>query len=188
MKTQIKKLQVEYLDLHTARLMVDVEKSVLGQIPSADKPLTIEITIQKKRRSLNANAFMWVLLDKMARLVGGGITKIDLYKRYVREAGVFDTSTWVMPERYNDFKKNWERRGLGNTCSVLRKKNGMYNLICYFGTHYYTTDEMAFLINKIIADAESLGIPTLTPKEYAKMIEREKKCETRDSCSQENTE
>lgn len=143
---------------------------MLEQIPNTDKPLTIEITVKKKKRSMSANAYMWVLLDKIARLVGGGITKDDLYRRYIKSAGVFDTSVWVAPERFKAFKDTWENKAEGNICEILRKKNGMYNVICYYGSHFYNTQEMCFLIDKIVADAEEMGIPTMTPKEYAKMM------------------
>lgn len=170
MKTLIKNLTVDFKDLQTATLHIDVDKSVLGEIPSTDKPITLEIAVQKRKRSLNANAYMWVLLDKIARLIGGGITKDDLYRKYIREAGVFDTSIWVLPERYEAFKKAWESKSEGNMCEILRRKSGMMNLICYYGSHYYSVEEMSFLIEKIIADAEDMGISTITPKEYAKMM------------------
>lgn len=174
MKTRIRNLTVDFKDLQTATLHIDVAKSVLEEIPNTDKPLSLSITVEKKKRSLSANAYMWVLLDKIARLVGGGITKDELYLKYIREAGVFDASIWLMPERFEAFKKDWERRGEGNICEVLRKKNGMVNIICYFGSHYYSTEEMSFLLEKIIADAEEMGIRTITPKEYAKMMRNHK--------------
>ena len=170
MKTVIKQLNAEILDMKTARLTMDVDKSALENMPSADKPLSVEIKVYRKKRSLSANAYLWVLLDKMARLMGGGHSKEFLYLRYIREVGRFDASVWVFKDAYDAYKKQWESMALGNICDILKIEGNMYNLICYFGTHYYDSKEMTFFIDKIIADAEELGIPTLTPKEYAEMM------------------
>ena len=156
--------------MKTARLTMDVDKSVLENIPSTDKPLSVEIKVYRKKRSLSANAYMWVLLDKMARLMGGGHSKEFLYLRYIREVGRVDASVWVFKDAYDAYKKQWESMALGNICDILKVEGNMYNLICYFGTHYYDSKEMAFFIDKIIADAEEMGIPTLTTKEYAEMM------------------
>ena len=45
MKTVIKQLNAEILDMKTARLTMDVDKSVLENIPSTDKPLSVEIKV-----------------------------------------------------------------------------------------------------------------------------------------------
>ena len=80
MKAVIKQLNAEILDMKTARLTMDVDKSVLENIPSTDKPLSVEIKVYRKKRSLSANAYMWVLLDKMAPSGNLRLQKICIHK------------------------------------------------------------------------------------------------------------
>ena len=48
-----------------------------------------DLTVKKYRekRSLNANSYMWVLLDKLAAKLNTG--REELYKRYIRDVGIF---------------------------------------------------------------------------------------------------
>lgn len=51
----------------------------------------VEIKRKVKRRSLNANAYAWVLCDKIARELSKNayISKNDVYKRVLVESGTF---------------------------------------------------------------------------------------------------
>lgn len=52
---------------------------------------TVTLTKKSKKRSLNANAYAWVLCDKIARELSKNayISKNDVYKRVIQEAGTF---------------------------------------------------------------------------------------------------
>ena len=51
-----------------------------------DVEYSIEIKKRSKSRSLNANAFCWVLCEKIAKELSknGYISKVDVYKRAIR--------------------------------------------------------------------------------------------------------
>lgn len=47
--------------------------------------LSVEIKPYRKKRSLDSNAYFWVLVDKLAAKLGRG--KTEIYKEYIREIG-----------------------------------------------------------------------------------------------------
>ena len=46
-------------------------------------PLDIEIKIKRKKRSVDANSYCWVLCDKIAQAVG--ITKEEVYRKHIHD-------------------------------------------------------------------------------------------------------
>ena len=52
-----------------------------------DKEIDVEIKEHKEKRSLNANAYCWVLIQQIADEIRS--TKEDVYKKFIREKGIF---------------------------------------------------------------------------------------------------
>lgn len=125
-----------------------------------DKPLTVTVKEYRQKRSLSQNAYLWVLLDKIAEKVNR--SKEDIYRILVKDYGVFE----MLPVR-NDaaerFIKLWEARGLGWVCEDLgeSKLNGYTRLIAYYGSSTYNTKEMTRLIDAVIQECRELGIQVM---------------------------
>lgn len=54
-----------------------------------DKEYTIKLDKVRKKRSLNANGYMWELCEQIAGKLG--ITKEDVYRQAIKDVGVFQT-------------------------------------------------------------------------------------------------
>jgi hypothetical protein len=125
----------------------------------------------REKRSLDANAYMWVLLGKIAEHENIKSTAEELYKKYIKNVGVYE----IMPIKtiaVHAYINRWEQNGKGWFCEVLgeSKLAGYTNVITYFGSSSYDTKEMSRLLEEIITDAKELGIDTLTPKQKAEML------------------
>jgi len=125
----------------------------------------------REKRSLDANAYMWVLLGKIAEHKNIKSTAEELYKKYIKNVGVYE----IMPIKtiaVDAYINRWKRNGKGWFCEVLgeSKLNGYTNIITYFGSSSYDSAEMARVIKEIIIDAKELGIQTATPEEQQKML------------------
>ena len=132
----------------------------LKPITENDKLLSVEIKPHRNRRSLDANAYMWVLLDKIAEVLH--TSKDELYIQMLDRYGVF-THTIVKPEAVEMFKLQWRTvRELGEV--TVNGKPGV-QLQCYFGSSTYDTKQMAKLIDGIVSEAKELDIETLPPDE-----------------------
>ena len=134
------------------------------------KTVTVEIKTKREGRSLDSNAYCWVLCGKIAETKGLLAKKVDIYKQAVKDYGV----TYVMPvkdELLGDIIRWHESSGLGNACDVIGKSkfNGYTNVLFYQGSSKYDSKQMSVFLDGIIADAKDLGIQVETPEEIAKM-------------------
>ena len=138
------------------------------------KDADIEVEIKKvaHHRSLQANAYAWVLIDEIATRTG--IKKSEIYRSAIREIG--GVSKWMMmqADAVETFRQIWEKQGLGNQVEIvaLDENSGLCEIMVWFGSSTYDTRQMSALLESLIQDAEALGIPTITPAEEEKMLSR----------------
>lgn len=126
--------------------------------------LSISIKQHREKRSLDANAYCWVLLQKLAEVLE--TDKDSLYEEMICKYGVF-THLIVKPSAVERVKEEWRAvRELGEV--IVNGKTGI-QLQCYFGSSTYDTKEMSVLIDGIVRECQDLGIETLTPEEIADM-------------------
>lgn len=136
--------------------------------------LDIEVKKHRNKRSLDANAYCWVLCEKLA--IAMDITKEEVYKQEIMMVG----KSVIVPiknEEVEYFKSAWENKGLGYICESLgnSKIAGYENLRLYYGSSSYNTKDMSRLIDSIVEDCKSVGIETLPPKELESLKEGWKK-------------
>lgn len=134
-----------------------------------DKPLTVEVKQYRERRSNNANAYMWVLCEKIAQTQGIGAEEV--YRHAIREVGVREPLP-IKAEAVEHFQTEWGKRGIGWFVDVIddSKLEGYKLVFAYYGSSTYTSAEMARLIDNIVQDATALGIPTDPRDEIEKLI------------------
>ena len=143
-----------------------------------DKPLDITIKRRYKKRSLDANAFAWVLITKIAeelqlREPKNGWTVTEVYKDAVREIAGVCTPHCIPDENVDQFIEDWCSMGLGFQAKIFPSKiQGCKNVLFWKGSHLFNSHQMSVMISNLIQQAESLGIPTITPEEESKMIDR----------------
>lgn len=137
----------------------------------ADKDVSIEIKQVRKHRSLDANAYAWVLIDQIAQKTG--IKKTEVYRNAIREIGGVSTIVCVQDKAVERLRENWQRNGLGwQTDTMPAKIDGCTRVILYYGSSAYDSKQMAQLIDSLIQDAESLGIATLTDAQVGGLVDR----------------
>ena len=135
----------------------------VNNIQSCEK-LIIKAVKHRNKRSLDANAYCWVILQKIAEVLHQD--KWNVYLEMLGKYGVF-THIIVKPNVVDKVKEEWRTvKELGEV-SV----NGVtgIQLQCYFGSSTYNTKEMSVLIDGIVYEAKELGIETLPPDELERM-------------------
>ena len=125
----------------------------------------------RDKRSRDANAYMWVLLDKLADVLGR--EKNDLYIEYVRRYGTFKDFT-LTPDEAGTFCHVWHELGTGwPTEQVDYAPDGDHVVIrAYYGSSTYSTKRMSRLIEAIVRDCKELEIETMTPDELSALLSR----------------
>ena len=134
-----------------------------------DKLYDIEIKEHREKRSLDANAYFWVLCGQIAAAVGRSNT--DVYRGYVKEIGDNFDVLCVQEKAVNKFCEIWQGRGLGwVTDTTPSKIGGCVNVIAYYGSSTYDTAQMSRLIDMAVQDCIALEIETKTPDEIARLV------------------
>jgi len=133
------------------------------------KIFTCTINPRNKMRSLDANAYFWNLAEELAKKHKA--TKVEIYKKYIREYGVCDIRP-IRDDEVETFVKRWERLGIGWFCEDLgtSKLQGYTNVRSYYGSSIYEQPEMSRIIDAIVEDCKKEGIETRTPNQIAEMI------------------
>lgn len=135
----------------------------------------VEIRKKVKRRSLNANAYAWVLCDKIARELSKNayISKNDVYKRVLIESGTF-TYLPIKNDATDRFIEIWQGHGLGWHAEEAgpAKMHGYTIIRAYHGSSVYTVDEMRRLIDALVDECSQLNIP-IEDNDYINSLVRE---------------
>lgn len=132
-----------------------------------EKPLEASIRPIRKARSLDANSYMWVLCDKIAKAIHN--TKMKVYQEAVEQAGIW-TDVAVETRALPTFLDKWNSKGDGWFADVAASKlKGCTKVRCYYGSSVYDTKQMARLIDYLVIQAKDLDIETMTPDELARM-------------------
>lgn len=129
-----------------------------------DFDVDIEIKRHRERRSKDANAYAWVLIDRIAAALSQ--EKATVYKQAIQSIGGVSEIVCVVNEAVPKLRSGWEHNGLGwRTDTFPSKIEGCTNVILYYGSSTYDTKQMSCLIDHLIQDAKELGIETATPEE-----------------------
>lgn len=124
-----------------------------------------------KKRSLDSNAYCWVLMDKLAAHYRVPVSEV--YRNFVREiGGNSEIVCMVNMERAVDsFCRSWERNGLGWQTEVLPSKiEGCVNVKVYYGSSTYDTVQMSRLIELVVQECKDAGIETMSPDELDRLL------------------
>ena len=142
-------------------------KQLVDDMNGLDK-LSIEIKPYRARRSLDANAYAWVLMDRLAEKLGE--SKVDIYREYVRHIGGNSEVVCVKNTAAERLREGWGKNGIGWITDTLPSKiKGCTCIILYYGSSTYDTAQMSRLLDLIVQDCKQLGIPTETPDEIARL-------------------
>lgn len=153
------------------RITIEVDGDFRDQFDAlSDTELDITIKKHREKRSRNANSYLWVLLDKLASVLG--TTKEELYIGYIREYGVFKDFTLTEDEA-KTFCVVWEAFGTGwPTEQVDYAPDGSHVIIrAYYGSSRYNTRRMSRLIDAVVQDCKEQGIETDTPEQLSRLKE-----------------
>ena len=122
----------------------------------------------KRKRSLDANAYAWVLIDKLSAALR--MDKDDVYRSAIKEIGGVSEIVCVKSQAVEKLRRGWEMRGTGwQTETMPSKIEGCTNVILYYGSSCYDTRQMSQLIDHLIQDAQAVGIETLPPERLRAM-------------------
>ena len=174
-------MNIRYIDIknHTGGLsrltvVVDGDKSVLGElvgkIQADPSKYELSLTKIKKSRGLTANAYYWVLVDKVARALE--TSKDEIHREIIQRYGVMDTKENGDPKVFSILA--------GEDPTTINPyvrpfAEGFVNgkrFIHYYvlkPSHLMSSSDFNCILAGIQSEAKELGIETLTPKEIEQL-------------------
>ena len=132
------------------------------------KKYTVTIKECRKKRSLDANAYAWVLMNKLADKLNMGVR--DLYRHYIPDIPENSQVVCVPTEAVEKLQSGWEHNGIGWCSDTLKSKlPGCTNVILYYGSSTFDQKQMGVLLDLIIEDCKQVGVEYLTPGELERL-------------------
>lgn len=111
-----------------------------------------ELKPYKQKRSLSANAYLWVLADKLADKLK--TTKENVYRQAIDHVGVFEEIKVTSPEAGQRFKRIWQQNGLG----WLTKTIDETTILAYYGSSTYDSKQLSRVIDFLQDECKEQGI------------------------------
>ena len=129
-----------------------------------------ELKEHREKRSLDANAYAWVLLGKLASKLN--LPKEEVYRQIIRDVGDNYEILPIRDEAVDKWISAWEEKGIGWCCDVLGKSKlgGYTNVIAYYGSSTYDSKQMSNFISLIVQECEEQDIETATPRELSLLL------------------
>ncbi len=141
---------------------------IINWLYSQEKEKTFDIKVHKRKRSLNANAYCWMLLGKIADEIG--TTKEEIYRDYIKHKGIYKIIT-MSTEAVPTFIKVWNDRGLGWVCEISETSIvGLTDVVAYYGTSSYNTKQMANFIDYVVQECQNLEIETKSKEDIDSLL------------------
>jgi hypothetical protein len=135
-----------------------------------NKEVDIEIKKHYAKRSLDASAKAWVMIDALAEKLR--IPKTEVYQQAIKDIGGVSTVVCVIEEAADALCKNWATKGQGWMAEQSPSKlPGCINVTLWYGSSTYNTKQMADLITYLISACNEQGIPTMSPKEAERTLQ-----------------
>lgn len=134
------------------------------------RDIDVEITVKpyRKKRSLNANAYMWQLIGKLADVLNR--SPVDIYREEIKHIGVWQ-DVELTPKAAKTMRKSWEMHGIGWQSEQVDKTDDSVLIRFYYGSSVYDSKQMNRLISVVCEDCREQGIETMTPAELAALVD-----------------
>ena len=140
-----------------------------------DKDIEIAIKNIRKKRSLNANNYSWVLTDKLADKLR--ISKDECHELMLQRYGQTakdGNGQNIIISVLADIPIEALRHSLGYLAPIKEGFVGDKKFIHYRvlkGSSEFDTKEMTIFIDGIVSECKEQGIETMTPQEISRMLE-----------------
>lgn len=164
---------------HTVLLYLDQEPNVdkLIALVESDEVKQVSIEVDKKKRTLTANNYMWALLSQIAKKMN--ISLGNCYCKAIKDYGVFVgmfcvKEAYELAERMHNLNAT-EVEHTSTFCYITNEwKKGDKEFVefnAFYGSSNYDQYEFSKLLNGVVADAQELGIETLEDMKIKQLME-----------------
>jgi hypothetical protein len=148
-------------------ITVNEPSAIESLLAFKDEKLSVKITKHKQKRSLDANALLWVCLGQIAAALR--TDKWNVYLQMLKRYGKY-TYICVKPSVVEAVKQQWrECEELGEIDINGQKA---IQMLCYFGSSTYNTQEFSVLLDGVISEMKEMELETPTSEDMRRAMEQ----------------
>ena len=142
--------------------MIGTPQQIIPWLFDQDREKVFEIKEHKEKRSLNANAYAWSLITKIADALR--TSKEECYLEMLKRYGQSEIVSVLSEINVEGYFKYYEPIA---TATLQGKEFTHYKI--YKGSSEYDSLSMSILIDGIVSEAKELGIETIPPNEIERL-------------------
>lgn len=142
--------------------MIGKPEEIIRWLFNQDRDKVFEVKEHHEKRSLNANAYAWSLIGKIADVVRS--SKDEVYLMMLKRYGQSEMVSVLSDIDISGYFKYYEEVGR----ATLQGKEFTHYRV-YKGSSEYDSREMSILIDGIVSEAKELDIETLPPCEVDRL-------------------
>ncbi len=171
---KVKSITAQPVTPHETRIQVTVTTpfpEVANLIKEAqEKPYEVNLKPVRRKRSLDANGYYWTLLSKLASLLG--TSREELHAQMIHDYGAIKLDEdgdvckfFLAPGKDPSYIAKY-------SMAVGEEEVDGERVLLYVilkGSSEMDTKEFSHMLDMLIEECKSQGIPTATPDELAKM-------------------
>lgn len=158
--------EFQFLGFRKGRLVLDLDgdfRNTYDKLKNCD----VEVTVEKysESRTLKANAYLWVLVTKIANALRE--SKEDIYLDMLKSYG--QGGAVSVEERFaQDFERTYKYREYLGASMLNGKLFNHYRF--WVGSSEYTREEFSILLDGVVQEAKNLGIEVKSPEEIESIM------------------
>lgn len=163
-------MKIENARLDVGELVLTVPLREAQFFLKSFEPGEYVITKAKKKRSLDANAYAWVLINLIAEAIRE--SPEDVYRESLRSVPNICEILCVQNKAVESMRRLWLKDHLGRRVETEESKiSGCTNMYVYYGSSDFDTRQMSILIDRLVQDAHDLGLETRPEAEIRSLVE-----------------
>jgi len=145
-------------------MITGTPKQLIAKILYLDETKKYELKPYKKKRSNNANSYLWVLINEIGNVLRK--SKEEVYLQMLKDYGQSTIVSVLSDIDINGYFKYYEELA---KATIKDKEFTHYKI--FKGSSEYNTEQMNILLTGVIEEAKQLNIETLTPEELQRLKE-----------------
>lgn len=141
MKVKARLIEILPLQKGKYRYVIESDKTSEELDGLLSSEVDVEIKKHRERRSLDANAYTWLLLNKLSEKLN--VPAVDIYRDMVKNVGGNNEVVCVQNKAVEKLVSGWQRNGIGWVADIFPSKiDGCTNVILYYGSSEYDVEQM----------------------------------------------
>lgn len=163
-------MRIESARYENGELILSVPRTDAQTFVYQFKAGEYEIVKAQKARSLDANAYAWLLINKIAEAVKE--SPLIVYKNSLMDIPGICEPCCVKDSAVEKVCRLWLKDHIGRRVDTEKSKlPGCTNLYLYYGSSDFDTRQMSMLIDNLCQDCRQMGIETRPESEIKALLE-----------------